>query len=312
MGKIDIPKSRFIISSLKDAIGALPHSGSKTALRKLKRLLLIAESLPDSYFQGLESIFNKNILIFEKMGYKNYDDLAKAPWVLKFFTWSAEKSKAEGQKLNLGGHMLELVVKNDKELHTALENFAKNRHKELLDTNFIPLEFDMNINPLSHFISDLKNFKVVKATDLTGKKAKAFLDFSYFLYNESTGKAIVIIEGQIKREGAVRNYVEQARNDSSRIFDDGFECVIDGKIIKVKPENVIIDELNGSKVLVRSSNEIFSIGKKSFTREINSASNYSVSETYHEFFTFDSTNGINRMMDDLFKMKADIGQLKKP
>lgn len=307
---IHIPKSRYIIS-LKNAIENLPTPSNKRSLKKLHRLIEITELLPDNYFPGLEILFKKNSLIFIKMGYGSFDILAKEPWLLRFFTWSADKAKVEGQRISLGGKMLELVVKNDKELHTSLENLAKKRHKELLETNFFPLEFDRKINPSTHYIKDLENFKVVKATDLTSG-GKAFLDFSYFLHNESTGIAVVIIEGQIKREGAARYYIEQAKEDSFRIFKAGFECVVDGKKIAVKPNQVIVDELVGSKILVRSSNEILSIGNKSFTRDIPGVRKHSINETYNEFFTYDSTLGINKMLNDLFKLKTEIGQLKKP
>jgi hypothetical protein len=305
---ITLPKNRFISElqgAVKSELENSPRPVSKSTLNKLKALVKKADALPDEYFIEFGKVAETHAYIFKRMGYENVDDILKEPWLLKFYQWRNLASKAEGQRWNLGGKMLEKIVYNDPELHTALFNFAQRRLKALSDPRFFSeLKFADNVTVKA------SEFKVIKTTQLVSG-TKDYLDFAYFLYHEATEKAVVVIKGQIKREGAVGNYLEQARNDPKRLFTDGFSCFIEGKKVSFKPKDIIQDETIGSNVLVRSSSPII-IGSKSFTDVTPVFNSYTgvrklanINETFHEFSTAPSTEMINLMLEDLFRAKTN-------
>lgn len=299
---VKLPKERFI-AAMKSELEQLRGTSTRWQLKRINILLRIVDKLPDEFFAEMRTVYASHYFLFRRMGYNDLESLLKDSWVIRFYQWSLKTEKMAGQKANLGGKMLELIVKNDEELHVSLENWVKKRHQELKETNFAPFYSDLGHTTAAHVIQDLENFKVVKAVDLVSGK-KLFLDFAYLLYNKGTGKVIVVIEGQIKREGAVKGYIEQARKDIDRFYKAGFEFVHDGKVVKVGPKDIMIDELHGSKILVRS-NETISMGNRTFSR----VQGYTplikglFQEVYHEFIVKESQDEVNRMLDSLFNAK---------
>ena len=303
------PFRRYInelTGAAKNELESSPRPVNKRVLKRLEKLVEKAESLPKEYFIEFEKVAKKHAYIFKRMGYNTSEDLLKEPWLLKFYNWSKVASKAEGQKRSLGGKMLEKLVENDDELHKCLLRFTQWRHKVLSDPNFFPLlKFADGIS------IDAGEFVPVKLTQLVSA-TKDYLDFAYILYHQKAGKAVVLIKGQVKREGAVGNYFEQARNDTKRLFSSGFSCFIDGEKVSFRPEDIILDETAGPNVLVRSSAPIV-IGSKSFTdvtpvfnKYIRARELAAINETYYEFSTAPSTQLIDNMLEDLFKAKMNL------
>lgn len=297
-----LPKTRFV-ASMKAELEQLKAVSSRWQLKRINLLLKLVDKLPDEFFNEMRKVYYDHFPLFQRMGYNDLESLLKEPWLLRYYQWTLKSEKIAGQKANLGGKILELIVKNDEELHQSLEDFVRRRHQELKETNFAPLAKDSKISTAGYVIEGLDAFKPVKAVDLVSG-GKLFLDFAYLLYNKNTGKVIVVIEGQIKREGAVAGYIEQARKDTARFYKAGFEFVHEGKVVKVKPGDIMIDELHGSKILVRSSEQL-SMGSRTFNRLPGGGlpKQPNIAEVYHEFITRESQQEVNRMLDSLFNAK---------